>query len=335
MCTPGCQSDAGEPCPEPYTCEPTTLVSGSTSACLPPSGWVTRVGSPCTANEQCGSARGVCIKENMDGPRPSGLTAWMGGYCSQPCGTGHPECPSGSACLRFESGLQLCMQTCRAGIADCRAGYTCFQASEQLATCLPRCGTDVDCGTGAQCRTCDGSCVSSQTPGATLGDRCTQDGQCGAGQLCGRFGGGGDGVCTQRCENLSCSCPGGSACQQVGPAGERYCLRSCPSGTCATGLQCAPLGGGSACMPACRQDSDCPVPYRCSEGTCTNPFASDAGTCALCQADAGTPVPSPVPDAGTAAGSNGGCGCQGGGAGALLWGVLLLALLSARRKSRP
>lgn len=328
VCSTGC--DATRPCEAPYVCTPSTAIPGQSAICLPPGNLVTDVGQACTSPSDCGTAASVCLQEGSV-TQPSGSTMWEGGYCTQQCGTGHPECPAGSAC-RNERGVDQCFQTCRIGTGDCREGYACDPGFDGAASvCIPRCGSDADCGSGSVCRTCDGTCLPNGAPGVSIGDTCGSDVDCGTGQHCAQLGNG-TGVCAQRCETACTTCPTGSTCHQV--AGERLCLRDCDnSGQCASGLQCAALEAGSSCFPACASDLDCPVGNVCDQaGQCIDPNPPDAGCGALCGHDGGRP-----PDAGSDGGVSppvqGGCGC-GAGVGGPAWILLTLlggGLLHLRR----
>jgi uncharacterized protein (TIGR03382 family) len=334
FCSHPCSPETSPGCELPYVCGPSNAIPETATICLPPSGQGVDIGRPCTAPDQCGAANAECIFENSRDLRPSGVTAWQDGYCTQPCGEGHPACPAASECLEFSPGVSRCLLACRVGRADCREGYTCFPQDEGSPVCLPICGSDADCGGGSICRTCDGTCMALGAPGASIGDRCDSDAQCGTGQECTRFGGGDMGVCTQRCESDCTACPTGSTCHRVGPAGERYCLQDCTAGTCASGLQCAPLESGAGCHPPCSTDTQCPVGNRCdASGQCVDPNAGDGGCGSLCRPDAGGPL-QPPPDAGVAPPVQGGCGCTSTPVSSLAALALFGWLHSLRRRSR-
>jgi len=329
VCSTGC--GPMNPCADPYVCTPSTVIGGQTAICLPPGGQVTAVGHACNAPADCGTAASVCLAEGSD-TQPSGATVWEDGYCTQRCGPGHPECPSGSAC-RDNGGVDQCFQTCRIGTGDCRAGYACDPGLDGAASvCVPRCGSDADCGSGSTCRTCDGTCLVTGVAGVRIGDTCGSDLDCGTGQHCAQLGNG-TGVCSQRCETACTACPTGSTCHQVG--GERLCLRDCESsGNCASGLQCAPLESGAGCFPACTTDSECPVGNVCDPGgQCVDPSPSDGGCGALCGHDGGRP-PDPRPDGGMTPPVQGGCGC-GAGVGGPAWILLTLLGGGLLRLRRP
>ncbi len=342
MCSKGCQPTVPGGCDSPFACKPSTLIAGSPGACLPTRGdFLTQVGAPCGAHNQCGSAVGLCFEQ---GSLPSGAPAWKDGYCTQACSAGNTPCPQGSECvtLQFQTGPEeMCLKSCRLGSGDCRFGYTCTRATETLNLCVPSCATNADCGAGHSCDTCDGTCRPIQNASAQIGDLCTQSSQCGSAQFCLTFEGAGPvGVCSQSCGTACTNCPGGASCHPLAD-GNLYCLEDCVAGACAPGFQCGLLPTGRACIPGCTQNSECPVGTRCFEGQCTS-GSQDGGTCALCPADSGvTGPPPPKPDAGTGTGGgNGGCGCGAteGGSASLVWiallGLAAVGVRSRRRSSR-
>jgi hypothetical protein len=74
------------------------------------------IGSPCTADADCGSAPFFC------------LLAHPGGYCMRRCdiAKGDADCPSESIC-QFDGQVGECHRTC-GGASDCRQGYVCSPA---------------------------------------------------------------------------------------------------------------------------------------------------------------------------------------------------------------
>ncbi len=169
FCSRGCDPNIPRSCEEPFVCKPSTLVPGSPGTCLPSRGdYVTQVGAPCEAANQCGSPVALCQTE---GVMASGFPAWDDGYCTQECGPGKLECPTGSACVDFGSGVERCIKTCRLGTGDCRFGYSCVRTTDEVNLCWPSCHADADCedGTGSYlCRTCDGTCVAKNAPAAQM-----------------------------------------------------------------------------------------------------------------------------------------------------------------------
>lgn len=336
LCSKGCTPTVPGGCDAPFVCKPSSLISGSSGACLPSRGdYVTQVGAPCTKDEGCGSAVGLCQPEDA---LPSQFPAWQGGYCTQNCAPGQTPCPAGSECVDFGNSTYRCMKTCRLGTGDCRAGYTCVRISAEVNLCVSSCHSNADCSNDGSflCRLCDGTCVQAQNVSGTLGDGCQSDGQCGPGQFCLQFHSGGQSVgeCAQSCSTAACSCPAGSSCHLLGD-GNRYCLKDCNSGgQCAQGFQCGLLSEGRACIPWCTSDNECPVGSQCVSGQCSSPYY-DAGTCVLCNdtADAGRLTQGKPPDAGSGGGS-GGCGCQAPPGAIAVMLPLWLALLAAGSRQR-
>ena len=310
FCTIGCPTGTGFVCDLPLYCEAASYFPGSTGACLRAADTITRVGAPCTADNQCNSAMGLCQPQ---GSQPSGFQRWSQGYCYQTCAQGQAVCPAGSQCTNIGNPTPICLLSCRVGLADCRPGYSCAQ-SVNGGVCVPSCFQDIDCGDVAnyQCRTCDGLCVARQNSSGQVGDPCQQDEECGSGQVCTRPDPTKAGkLCTVSCGSGCALCPTGSACHPTAPANALSCLRICTgAGTCPTGTRCANLPTGRACMPPCLSNSDCPVGQDCISGECFNPGEDDAGCGAFCpKVDAGHPIIQPMADAGTG-GGKGGCGCS-------------------------
>jgi hypothetical protein len=342
VCTVGCTTGINFVCTAPFACKTSTLFSPMNGACLPPGQNVTPVGHPCTVATQavdCPSSLGQCIPEGI---QASSSPLWKGGYCSQSCNPGMPDCPSGSECIDFgDPGLKkVCLKQCRIGTADCLPGYTCVLAPSGNAVCASSCYSNADCdpGGGYLCRVCDGTCLALQSPTGQIGDACVNESTCGAGQVCAKFGAASQGICSQPCAGACTACPTGSTCHPVGSRGELYCLRDCHPHTCPTGLQCGQLPSGSGCMPPCAGPLDCPVGNVCdNSGECVNPYADYDAGCTLCptQQDGGNKQTNGAPDAGTLPGpGSGGCGCRetsgSAGVAALL---ALAAALSLRRRS--
>ncbi len=335
-CTKGCPGITNGECPSPFVCRDSTLVSGYTKACLAvPGEAVTQVGKACNTDTECGSGYSVCQQPVA---LPSGGTAWVGGYCQENCVAGSTAntCPAGSLCV--EMGAQdRCLKPCRPGGGDCREGYTCAPLPEGNV-CIPPCYSDQDCNSASStaftCRTCDRVCVENKSTGRSVGDPCSTSTDCGPGQICFFINNNPQGICTQTCNTAQCACPLGSSCKNVGP--DHVCMKDCSAGTCASPLQCNPVGQTYSCTPACRTNSDCPTGFACDKtGACFDPLnVPDAG-CTLCS-DGGTPPPPPPTDGGTGGGTGApsGCGCGEAPASALvLFGVLALALFSGRRRS--
>lgn len=230
FCSHGCDPVAPPNmyCPTPFVCKQSSLISGSSGACLPSYGdSITQVGKPCTQDSNCGSATGVCQPELARDPAPP---AWKGGYCTQDCGAGKQACPAGSSCADFGNNTFRCIKECRLGTGDCRDGYACILAEVgKPALCLNACYSDADCNGGASsgpnlCRTCDGVCFARQNTTAQVGDNCTQNAQCGTAQLCVTLttGGSSAGVCSQNCTSACSACPNGSSCHQLGDGSDPW-----------------------------------------------------------------------------------------------------------------
>jgi hypothetical protein len=331
ICSAGCDPTSTiAQCPAPFVCIASNLIPPNTGACLDPSAsYVTQVGKTCAQDGDCGSAIGKCQQPVT---LPTNTTVWVGGYCTQLCGTSYPPCPATSLCENY-GNANICLQTCRPGSADCRPGYGCAPIGDgSEGVCLPACGTNADCaGAGGNyvCRTCDGLCLAQQNPTAQLGDICTAPANCSVGQVCLGFGTNPDsGICSQACGSTCTSCPAGSSCRPVGANGVLYCLLDCPAGTCPNGLQCSETSAGPSCLPACGSDPDCPVGDHCISGKCVSPSNGDGG-CALCFVDSGSPPPPPPQDAGGQGSGGNGCGCQAAGPPVML--VLLACALALGR----
>ncbi|MBJ6763312.1 adhesin [Myxococcaceae bacterium JPH2] len=339
VCAKACTNTTPGECPDPYVCRASTLVSGSSYACLPalPDA-VTKVGQPCTGKTagECGSARSRCIEAGTS--YPSFPTSWTGGYCTEGCTTSK-DCPANSQCIETGAATgKVCAQQCRPGTGDCRDGYACAPLGEG-SVCVPACSTNSECAAtsvSSVCRVCDRVCVAEQATGRQIGDACGQDSECGTNQICLRLNDTTLGVCASPCSLEACSCPAGTTCHTAGTRGERFCLRDCEGSTCGSQLQCSPYDTSPACIPTCRTTKDCPNGTQCGlGGRCFDPRAKpDAGTCTLCN-DAGTPPPV-VTDAGTGGTTSpSGCGCQSAPtSAAFAIGLGVMLLMSRRRTGR-
>lgn len=349
LCTRGCVLGANAVCDLPLACQASSsfLDAGLGGACLLPGSIVTQVGRPCATANDCGNSFGLCQPPVM----ASGSNHfWVGGYCTQSCGTGQPACPAGSTCQGLANIGERCLQSCRVGLADCRVNYACAQVDDigTSGVCVPRCYADADCDTAFTCRTCDGLCVPRQNVSGQIGDLCQTATTCGPGQTCRAT----DPTsiqkqCTTQCSRGCGVCPTQSTCTP-GPQGELFCLRNCTGpGTCGQGMRCADTAVGKSCQPACQPfdgGSNCPVGQRCCTsaglgqacayiGECYTPQGD--GGCLLCtQPDGGAPITPGPKDAGPGPGGSGGCGCASPGSA---WGVAMLGLLGllSRRRSWP
>jgi hypothetical protein len=140
-------------------------------------------------------------------------------------------------------------------------------------------------------------------------------------------------TCTQQCARGCGVCPSNSTCTPLAQ-GDLFCLRNCTGpGTCPQGLRCADTSAGKGCIPACVQNTDCPVGQSCFNGECYAP-TTDAGCTTLCApTDAGHPIVPTGKDAGTGNGGTGGCGCAEPGQGLPFFFLALLLLAISRRSS--
>ncbi|MCY1034410.1 MYXO-CTERM sorting domain-containing protein [Corallococcus sp. BB11-1] len=334
ICAKACPDGVPGFCPDPYVCRASTVVAGSSFACLPALGGGTKVGNPCTSPSQCGAAESRCLTPS---DITTGFPSWKEGYCTESCVSG-ADCPRGSTCADVGGAVgKRCLKDCRPGTGDCRSGYTCTTVAEGRDVCVADCATNSDCGGNFACRSCDHACIKQQTGSRNVGDPCTQDTECGTNQQCLKVNGNPQGVCAEPCSVATCTCSPGNTCRPAGTGGDRFCFHDCSDGTCASPLQCVPFAEGTACLAPCRNSQDCPNGLYCGNGgKCYDPFAqTDGGTCALC-GDAGVPPPPPPTDGGTGGPADGpdGCGCQGAPTSAAAFLAGLGVLLLATRKRR-
>jgi MYXO-CTERM domain-containing protein len=331
ICSKSCPDGTPGVCPAPYLCRASTAIPGSQFACLPEApGTGTKVGNPCTNASQCGAADSRCLTA-ADGT--TAFPPWTNGYCTESC-VADADCPTGSTCASVGSVGKRCLKDCRPGAGDCRDGYTCNTLPGGGDVCVANCSTSGDCGSNHVCRVCDNACVPQKSGTRNVGDPCVQDSECGNNQQCLKINGNPQGVCAESCSISACSCSPGNTCRAAGSGGAAYCFRDCAAGSCASPLQCVRLAEGSACLPTCRNNADCPNGLFCGPGgQCIDPYTqSDGGTCALC-GDGGTPPPPPT-DGGTGGSTDGpgGCGCQSAPASAAFLAGLGVLLLATRRR---
>jgi hypothetical protein len=339
-CSKSCTGNDPAECPSPFVCQASSAISGATRACLAvPNQAVTQVGKPCGTNDQCGSPVAVCQTPTAI---PGG-TAWVDGYCQQPCNAGSTAntCPAGSVCVNTDPGTNdRCLKRCRPGSGDCRQGYTCSPLAEG-DVCVPNCYLNADCNGGTSatnylCRTCDNVCIENKQTGRSVGDPCSRNEECGPGQVCLFINNHPEGICSQPCSTAACTCPVGTRCKQVGP--DLMCMKDCASGTCSSPAQCNPVGSTYSCTARCRTRNDCPTGFECYPEGCVDPSQNPDAGCTLCGTDAGTPPPpTPPTDGGTGGdGGPGGCGCGQAPASAMILSALLVLLMMAGgRRSWP
>ena len=165
LCVPSCnqRGDAGFGCRADYTCY-SGLAWGGASVCWiapPPAAVVTApIGSPCLADDDCGSGR-RCLRPFVG----SAINGYWGGYCTSTCTPG-ATCGSGNdVCIGEifptpvgDATVNGCKAACSApGFqAECRTEYTC-QGSASGSWCAPRCGWR-SCPSGQTCNTLTGVC---------------------------------------------------------------------------------------------------------------------------------------------------------------------------------
>lgn len=111
-----------------------TCRDGRCSADVDGGGIPPQVGTPCTADSQCGSdGLSFCIPETSGGTS----TGFVGGYCSRFCSGA--TCPAGARCVPSTTStggsVDLCVSSCTS-VTDCRMGYRC-DTSRGAGVCLP------------------------------------------------------------------------------------------------------------------------------------------------------------------------------------------------------
>ncbi|MBN1209619.1 MAG: adhesin [Myxococcaceae bacterium] len=145
-CVPSCYSNAD--CGQGFSCRLCDRV------CLPSTPSGRSVGDPCTNTAQCGTGQACLFFNNA-----------AQGVCTQGCGTGGCDCPSGTACKTVGQAT-VCMKDCAQG--TCAFPLQCNPVGETFS-CVPACSTNADCQAGFQC-TVNGCVDPSQVPdgGCTL-----------------------------------------------------------------------------------------------------------------------------------------------------------------------
>ncbi|GMV44269.1 MAG: hypothetical protein AMXMBFR64_59850 [Myxococcales bacterium] len=280
----------GGACTEGFGC--VDLVGGG-GACLPV-GELGELGATCEYNTDCKSD--VCIK--VTGPQ-----APPDPFCTQECG----ECPCGMECVEFVGGESFCRPAKKVGC---------------VATGLP-CAADGECVGGV----CDGGlcaqACSVMAPACPAGEACRP--LAGTAGVCDRPGGGAPGgACT---DNDDCST---LFCGQL--EGTGVCLVPCDPAQplCGDAFVCEPAGALGGCVAA-PEVVDAGGSDDVGQGDTTGDVTTsvDASTGADAPGPSGGGGPGGAPGGGSGAGS----GCRAsptGGAGALVWALLLLLAWRSR-----
>lgn len=154
-----------------------------------------------------------------------------------------------------------------------------------------------------------------------LGAACKSDAECGGGLTCFKStddvapgGGAPNGICTKDCTASAATCADlGGVCVQLDALSTKaYCLEDCEIGPNIAkchdrrDMACSPLDKGFACVPLCRDDSDCGS-RKCdlAKGLCATQPTPGLPIGAPCSADSDCAgdlcVPLDEPDAATAA----------------------------------
>ncbi len=198
----------------------------------------------CEAASTKSAPGGACASDDdCQGPSPTCLTDYPGGYCIRSCTVASP-CPTGATCLDTGDG-GICASSCTKD-ADCRVaeGYYCDTASG----------------------TCESALYIPVNPGAAaIGAACASDDACESG-ICfvettedGVATGYAGGYCSAECiVGREGSCPEGATC--VGGA----CRKSCSSAADCRGAPYACVEGACKLDPslvavgnACAAAADC------------------------------------------------------------------------------
>jgi len=250
----------------------------------------------CQQDSQCPGEGAICR---------TAAEGFPGGYCTVPCMDRTP-CDDGfvyNHCLRRGDVEQsYCELRCLNGIDCGRDGWTCLnQFEDDSGACIPVCGSDEQCGDGAQCNPFTGECTTEPVPdiGAVTGETCANDDACRSGACitevddAGQPSGWVGGYCISNCilppgyntnsffegDALpSGSCPGDTVClPRTFRAASRGDLGACydqctGDGDCRQGYTCLQefrVGMGSAsysngvCVPGNCMEDGCPTGYGC------------------------------------------------------------------------
>ena len=274
-------------------------------------------GDECLNEGEC--AQGATETEACDSGAER--TRTCGGDCTwEPYG----ECEGGScspgetvACYTGEAGTEG-IGACTGGERVCENG-TFSECRGEVTPVAEICGngTDDDCDDDDDLR--DDDCDNGL---ALLGEPCDGDGDCDAQWTClgdpdpDRFI---DGYCGDdaACTGEANECTADGVCADLGDS--EYCLLACGDGIgCRFGYTCATLPEGDACIPRCRSNADC--------------FFEDAATCnvgtGLCEGEGGPNGN----DTGDNVAEINGCQCDGTGAPAAGWLLLVGAVFGLRRR---
>lgn len=216
------------------------------------------VGAACSSSSTCdptGAGAGVCSNQEFPpdsiDPSPACVAKSCDSTVGNPCGVGG----AGLCVLGGVSGI--CRPGCSFGstgaATGCLGKTSCvpsvFRRESStvrgLGFCTGGCTADVDCPSGQQCQTEDGTCVATKTVySKSFGDACTSASDCKCERMPGKTG-----YCTRFCVTgrTSGACPSGYSCDARVPATDS-------SGTLFTGVA---TGLAGACRKVCSSDADC------------------------------------------------------------------------------
>jgi hypothetical protein len=133
LCVPRCAGDVDCGNTTEFQCR------GCDGLCLAKQNPVAQIGDQCLTDNNCGLGQ-VCVALGLSTTR----------LCTQGCGSGCAQCPTGSSChLAGARGERVCLRNCT-GLGTCAFGLQCGLLPTGRG-CIPPCVSDAECPVGTLC----------------------------------------------------------------------------------------------------------------------------------------------------------------------------------------
>lgn len=213
---------------------------------------------------QCASSSNCRPGETCEGGVCRSGPVTLGSVCVQ-----SNQCQDGQMCFMNEQGVSRCTRACvgngRGGDDDCPSGFACLDydsggvdgarvcvSSSHVSQSTP--GQPFTSAPGAACSTANNSCQTSVClPGGACARSCMSNGDCNGGEVCRADGSGNHYCVTSTLSGAGTSCSSNSQCDSG------VCTGRC-SGTntpCDSSSDCGGTSCQGTCANQCRSNDDC------------------------------------------------------------------------------